>query len=101
MVILRMLCDYLLKDNHREEMAGVIKILSFLNVLVEVSGKLLSYENDVMSEEKKRELERHLNEIDEIERRALLRISSVRGRQKLMAQTEVMKDAIRKLHNWE
>lgn len=95
------MADYLLKDDHREEMAGVIKILSFLNVLVEVSGKLLSYENDVMSEEKKRELERHLNEIDEIERKALLRISSVRGRQELMAQTEVMKDAIRKLYNWE
>ena len=95
------MADYLLKDDHREEMAGVIKILSFLNVLVEVSGKLLSYENDVMSEEKKREMERHLNEIDEIERKALLRISSVRGRQELMAQTEVMKDAIRKLYNWE
>lgn len=95
------MADYLLKDDHREEMAGVIKILSFLNVLVEVSGKLLSYENDVMSEEKKRELERHLNEIDEIERKAMLRISSVRDRQELMAQTEVMKDAIRKLYNWE
>lgn len=70
-------------------------------MLVEVSGKLLSYENDVMSEEKKRELERHLNEIDEIERKAMLRISSVRDRQELMAQTEVMKDAIRKLYNWE
>jgi len=95
------MADYLLKDDHREEMAGVIKILSFLNVLVEVSGKLLSYENDVMSEEKKRELERHLNEIDELMRKAMLRISSVRGRQELMAQTEVMKDAIRKLYNWE
>ena len=42
-----------------------------------------------------------MNEIDEIERKALLRISSVRGRQELMAQTEVMKDAIRKLYNWE
>jgi hypothetical protein len=70
-------------------------------VLVEVSGKLLSYENDVMSEEKKRELERHLNEIDGLMRKAMLRISSVRGRQELMAQTEVMKDAIRKLYNWE
>lgn len=95
------MADYLLKDDHREEMAGVVRILSFLNVLVEVSGKLLSYENDVMSEEKKRELERHLNEIDKLMRKAMLRISSVRGRQELMAQTEVMKDAIRKLYNWE
>ena len=95
------MADYLLKDDHREEMAGVIKILSFLNVLVEVSGKLLSYENDVMSEEKKRELERHLNEIDVLMRKAMLRISSVRGRLELKAQTEVMKDAIRKLYKWE
>lgn len=95
------MADYLLKDDHREEMAGVVRILSFLNVLVEVSGKLLSYENDVISEEKKRELERHLNEIDKLMRKAMLRISSVRGRQELMAQTEVMKDAIRKLYNWE
>ena len=95
------MADYLLKDDHREEMAGVIKILSFLNELVEVSGKLLSYENDVMSEEKKRDLERHLNEIDEIERRVLLRIGSDRDRQELRVQTEVMKDAIRKLYNWE
>jgi hypothetical protein len=51
-------------------------------------------------EEKKRELERLLNEIDEIERKALLRISSVRGRQELMAQTEVMKDAIRKVEGF-
>lgn len=95
------MADYLLKDDHREEMAGVIKILSFLNMLVEVSGKLLSYENDVMSEEKKRELERHLNEIDVLMRKAMLRISSVRGRLELKAQTEVMKDAIRKLYKWE
>ena len=72
-----------------------------MNVLVEVSGKLLNYENDMMSEENKRELESHLNEIDEIERMALLRINSERGRQELRAQTEVMKDAIRMLYNWE
>lgn len=95
------MADYLLKDDHREELAGVVRVLSFLNVLMEVSGKLLSYENDVMSEEKKRELERHLNEIDEIERKALLRINCERGRQELRAQAEVMKDAIRKLYNWE
>lgn len=93
--------DYLLKEDHRTELAGVVKVLSFLNVLVEVSNKLLSYENDVMSEEKKQDMERRLNEIDDIAEKALLRIGSDRGRQKLRAQTEVMKDAIKKLYNWE
>lgn len=95
------MADYLLKDDHRAELAGVVKVLSFLNVLVDVSNKLLSYENDVMSEEKKQDMERHLNKIDEIAKKALVRIGSDRGRQELRAQTEVMKDTIRKLYNWE
>lgn len=93
--------DYLQKDDHRTELAGVVKILLFLNVLMEVSNKLLSYEKEVMSEEKKLDLERHLNEIDEIAKKALVRIGSDRGRQELKAQTEEMKETIRKLYNWE
>ena len=95
------MADYLLKDDHRTELTGVVKVLPFLNMLVEVSNKLLNYENDVMSEEKKEEMECRLNEIDEVAKKALLRIGSDRGRQELRAQTEVMKDAIKKLYNWE
>ena len=82
-------------------MASIIKVLSFLNVLVNVSGKLLSYENDVMSQEKIQKLENHLNEIDEIEKKALSRIHNEKDKQELKAQTIVMKNAIRKLYNWE
>lgn len=95
------MADYLLKEDHREELAGVVKILSFLNVLVDVSAKLLSYENDVMSKEKEQNLKHHLNEIDEIEKKALSQIKSDRGRHRLKKQTEEMKEVIRKLYNWE
>lgn len=95
------MADYLLKDDHREEMAGVIKILSFLNVLVEVSGKLLSYENDVMSDEKKLDLEKHLEEIDEMEIKALAKIHSEKGRLELKTQTAGLKEMIRNIYNWE
>ena len=64
------MANYLLKEDYKIEMASIIKVLSFLNVLVNVSGKLLSYENDVMSQEKIQKLENHLNEIDEIEKKA-------------------------------
>ncbi len=95
------MADYLLKEDHREELAGVVKILSFLNVLVDVSAKLLSYENDVMSKEKEQNLKHHLNEIDEIEKKALSQIKSDRGRHRLKTQTEEMNEVIRKLYNWE
>ena len=91
----------LLKEDYKIEMASIIKVLSFLNVLVNVSGKLLSYENDVMSQEKIQKLENHLNEIDEIEKKALSRIHNEKDKQELKAQTIVMKNAIRKLYNWE
>lgn len=95
------MANYLLKEDYKIELAGIIKVLSFLNVLVSVSGKLLSYENDVMGQEKTQELENHLNEIDKIEKKALLRIHNEKDKQELKTQTIVMKNAIRKLYNWE
>ena len=77
------------------------EIPQFLNVLVDVSAKLLSYENDVMSKEKEQNLKHHLNEIDEIEKKALSQIKSDIGRHRLKTQTEEMKEVIRKLYNWE
>jgi hypothetical protein len=93
--------DYLLQDDHKSELAGVVGVMRFLNELVNISGRLLSYENDVMSEEKKLGLEKHLNEIDEMERKALTMIHSDKGRLELKAQTAAMKEMIRNIYNWE
>ena len=75
--------------------------MRFLNELVNVSGKLLNYENDVMSDEKKLDLEKHLEEIDEIERKALAKIHSEKGRLELKTQMAGLKEMIRKVFNWD
>lgn len=93
--------DYLLQEDHKSELAGVVSVMRFLNELVNVSGKLLSYENDVMSDEKKLDLDKHLEEIDEMERKALAKIHSEKGRMELKAQMAGLKEMIRKMYNWE
>ena len=93
--------DYLLQEDHKSELAGVVSIMRFLNELVNVSGKLLNYENDVMSDEKKLDLEKHLEEIDEIERKALAKIHSEKGRLELKTQMAGLKEMIRKVFNWD
>lgn len=93
--------NYLMQEDHKTELAGVVSFMRFLNELVNVSSKLLSYENDLMGEEKRLDLEKHLNEIDEMEKKALLGIHSEKSRQELKAQTAGMKEMIRKIYNWE
>lgn len=93
--------NYLLQEDHKSELAGVVSVMRFLNELVNVSGKLLSYENDVMSDEKKLDLEKHLEEIDEMERKALVKIRSEKGRMEMKAQMAGLKEMIRKVYNWE
>ncbi len=95
------MANYLIKDDHRIELAGVIKILDFLNFLVEVSVKLLNYENELISDENRLKLEKHLNEIDEMERRALMKIRNDKDKMELKLQTSAIKDAVRKLYNWD
>lgn len=93
--------DYLLQEDHKSELAGVVSVMRFLNELVNVSGKLLSYENDLMSEEKKQDLEKHLEEIDKMERKALVKIHSETDRMELKAQAAGLKEMIRNIYNWE
>ena len=93
--------DYLLQDDHKSELAGVVGVMRFLNELVNVSGKLLSYENDEMSEDNRLDLEKHLEDIDEMERKALAKVHSEKSRQKLKAQTTGLREMIRKVYNWE
>lgn len=93
--------DYLLQDDHKSELAGVVGVMRFLNELVNVSGKLLSYENDEMSEDNRLDLEKHLEEIDEMERNALAKVHSEKSRQKLKAQTAGLREMIRRVYNWE
>ena len=93
--------DYLLQDDHKSELAGVVGVMRFLNELVNVSGKLLSYENDEMSEDNRLDLEKHLEEIDEMERKALAKVHSEKSIQKLKAQTAGLREMIRRVYNWE
>lgn len=92
---------YLLQEDHKSELSGVVCVMRFLNELVNVSGKLLSYENDMMSEEKKQDLEKHLEEIDEIEKKAFAKTQSEKSRMELKIQTAGLREMIRKVYNWE
>lgn len=93
--------DYLLKDDQRMDLVGVVKVISFLNILVNVSGKLLSYENDVMDEEKKNNLKEQLEKIEEIERKALRGIKGEKAKTELRKQIAAIKDTVRMLYNWD
>lgn len=91
--------DYLIKDDLRMELAGVIKVLFFMNELVDISGKLLNYENDVMGEEKKRDMEEQIAKIDELEKNAMLRVHNPKAKLDLRESFNQMRKTIRRLYS--